>query len=402
MKTIMWTATFVVILAAAIGFGQVAWSQSVEGQPGPSSPMRMLEGMLAADGAAVLVNKGCTSCHSTDGWGGMFGPDLGYNRIRGASPASLAAAMWNQAPSMWRSIGAEGVPSLDQKEAAALYAFFYSRLYFDSDPNSPHGEDLFKARCSDCHDLKPAAASKRVGPPVVTWGIIKDPIALVGRMWNHSADMLDQMLRQGRSWPRLSGQDTRDLLSYFWRLPELQAAKSAFRFGDDTKGRSIFTERCGQCHTLGRSETGLVDLAGKLRRATVLQLAASMWNHAASMKRKNPGTNLPTLNEDETRDLVTYLVVGRAFEETGDPWRGKLVFEAKNCASCHQTGAKDSGAPALSSLRGPFNPVRITSVLWSHGPKMLAAMKRENVRWPRFETAEMLNLLAYLNEKAGK
>jgi mono/diheme cytochrome c family protein len=398
----MSTAVFVVIVAGALGFGQVAWSQSAEHQASPSSPMKMLEGMLAADGAMVLMNKGCTSCHSSDGWGGMFGPDLGYNRIRGASPSSLAAAMWNQAPSMWRSIGSEAVPALDQKEAAALYAFFYSRLYFDNYPDSLHGEGLFKARCGSCHDLNPASASKKVGPPVVTWGSIKDPIALVGRMWNHSTDMLDQTLRQGRSWPRLSGQDTRDLLSYLWRLPELVPAKSAFRFGDDTNGRSIFNERCGQCHTLGRSEAGLVDLAGKLRRATMLQLAASMWNHAPSMKRKSPGNKLPTLNESDTRDLVTYLVVGRAFEETGDPWRGRLVFEAKNCASCHESGAKDSGAPAVSSLRGPFNPVRMTSVLWSHGPKMLAAMKRQNVRWPRLETAEMLDLLAYLNEKAGK
>lgn len=400
MRRLMQTACFIVIVSGMWGFGEAVSGQSAE--PSPSSPMKMLQGTLAADGAVVLMEKGCTSCHSFDGWGGMFGPDLGYNRIRGASPSSLAAAMWNQAPSMWRSIGPEAAPALDQTEAAAVFAFFYSRLYFDNYPNSSHGEDLFKSRCGACHDLKPAAGSKKPGPPAATWGSITDPLALVGRMWNHSIDMLDQMLRQGRSWPRLSGQDTRDLLSYLWRLPELQPVKSAFRFGDDANGRGIFNERCGQCHTLGRSEAGFVDLAGKLRRTTMLQLAASMWNHAPSMKRKNPGKKLPALAENETRDLVTYLVVGRAFEETGDPWRGRLVFESKNCASCHEGGARPSGAPALSSLAGPFNPVRITSVLWSHGPKMLAAMKDKKLRWPRFETAEMLDLLAYLNEKAGK
>jgi mono/diheme cytochrome c family protein len=189
----------------------------------------------------------------------------------------------------------------------------------------------------------------------------------------------------------MSGQDTGDLLSYFWRLPELQPAKSPFRFGDDIKGRSVFNERCGTCHSLGYS-AGLVDLTEKLQRTTMLQFAASMWNHAPSMKRKNPGTKLPTLSQNDARDLVTYLVVGRAFEETGDPWRGRVVFEAKSCASCHEAG----------SLHGPFNPVRMTAVLWSHGPAMLAAMKREKRRWPRFETAEMVDLLAYLNDKAAK
>jgi mono/diheme cytochrome c family protein len=286
--------------------------------------------------------------------------------------------------------GRSTVTTTNSLEAAAIFAFFYSRLYFDSFSDSPHGEDIFKSRCAGCHGLKPNPTSKKSGPAVVTWGSIKDPIVLVGRMWNHSTDMLDQTLRQGRSWPRLSGQDTRDVLAYLWRLPEVQPVKSPFRFGDDVSGRSVFNTRCAQCHTLGGAKTGLVDLARPLRRATMLQLAASMWNHAPSMKQRNPGIKLPTLNETETRDLVTYLVVGRAFEETGDARRGERVFQAKQCASCHANGAKISG--------GSFDPVRMTSALWSHGPSMLAAMKRKNVRWPRFETAEMLDLPAYLNQ----
>jgi mono/diheme cytochrome c family protein len=401
MKRITGIIAFIAIAAGVLGFGQKS-SQNAALQTNRPSPMQMLEGMLAADGATVLLKKGCTSCHSFDGWGGMLGPDLGADRIRGASPSALAAAMWNQAPSMWRSIGAEDIPALDQKEAAAIFAFFYSRLYFDSYSDSPHGENIFRARCGGCHDVKPQPASKKAGPPAMTWGSIKDPMVLIGRMWNHSTDMLDQTLRQGRNWPALSGQDTRDLLAYLWRLPELRPEKSAFRFGDDANGRSVFNQRCGRCHTLGGAQQGFVDLTGPLRRVTMLQMAASMWNHAPSMKQKNPGIKLPTLNDNETRDLVTYLVVGRAFEETGDAGRGEQLFQTKQCASCHESGGKSAGAPPLSSLRGPFNPVRMTSALWSHGPTMLTAMKREKVRWPGFQTAEMLDLVTYLNEKAGK
>jgi mono/diheme cytochrome c family protein len=235
----------------------------------------------------------------------------------------------------------------------------------------------------------------------VAWGGIKDPTALVGRMWNHSAQMLDESLRTGRNWPRLSAQDATNIVSYLWRLPELRPGQSGFRFGDDAKGREIFGTRCLLCHTLGRRAPGLVALDDKLRGVTIPQLAAAMWNHAPAMKGSQPGTPLPTLTEDDTRDLVTYLVVARAFEETGNATRGERVFREKTCGACHG-GRVNAGAPALTALRGPFDPVRITSVLWSHGPKMLDVMTREGMRWPRFREREMLDLLTYLNREVSK
>jgi mono/diheme cytochrome c family protein len=365
--------------------------------------MNLLEGKIAADGAAVLLEKGCTNCHSFDNWGGMFGPDLGSNRIRGNTPATLAAAMWNQAPAMWREIGPDAVPAMNREEAAGVFAFFYSRLYFDDVAYStPRGESLFRSRCSDCHDLNTVAGSTKVGPPVESWGTIKDPIALVARMWNHSVDMLDQTNRQVQSWPRLSGSDSRALVSYLWQVPELVPVKAAFRFGDDAQGRRVFIDRCRSCHTLGPREPGKVDLTRQLRQTTMLQLAASMWNHAPAMKRSSPGVPLPALSEDETRNLVTYLVVGRSFEESGNALLGERVYRSKNCATCHENAPGAPGAPAIGTLQGPFNPVRMVSVLWSHGPKMLETMRSENMKWPTFKAQEMLDLTAYLTQKAAK
>jgi mono/diheme cytochrome c family protein len=220
-------------------------------------------------------------------------------------------------------------------------------------------------------------------------------------MWNHASEMLDQSWRHGKSWPRLSGQDTRDLLSYLWRLPKPVPA-GTFRFGDDAEGRNVFNERCATCHTLGRKEAGRVDLNGTLYRTTMSQLAAAMWNHAPAMKQKNPATSLPRLSEADIRNLVTYLVVGRAFEETGNPRFGESVYRSGTCGYCHESGINPFNAPALRDLKGPFDAVRMTSVLWSHGPRMLDALKQENLKWPRFDTRDMLDLIAYLNERAGK
>src|SRR5579862_1002263 len=126
--------------ALTIAISLLSFPAFIRTQPAADSALQMLGGMDAATGEAVFREKGCFDCHSYDGKGGSEGPDLGTNRIRGTSPAALAAAMWNHAPTMWRSFGgASAAPSLNSREAAALYSFFYSRLYFDEFyPNVQH------------------------------------------------------------------------------------------------------------------------------------------------------------------------------------------------------------------------------------------------------------------------
>jgi hypothetical protein len=41
----------------------------------------------------------------------------------------------------------------------------------------------------------------------------------------------------------------------------------------------------------------------------------------------------------------------------------------------------------------------MVSALWRHGPRMLEQMKQKGVAWPRFQTKEMSDLIAYLNPR---
>ncbi len=41
----------------------------------------------------------------------------------------------------------------------------------------------------------------------------------------------------------------------------------------------------------------------------------------------------------------------------------------------------------------------MVSVLWRHGPRMLDQMKTKGLAWPRFDGAQMADLIAYLNSK---
>src|SRR5262245_47818335 len=118
-------------LVLAVAIGLLVFPAYMKAQPSSSASVLQILGALdAAQGEAVFRAKGCFDCHSYDDFGGTFGPDLGPNRIRGTSPSALAAAMWNHAPSMWQSM--QGVvPVLNSTEAAALYSFLYSRLYFN-------------------------------------------------------------------------------------------------------------------------------------------------------------------------------------------------------------------------------------------------------------------------------
>jgi hypothetical protein len=41
----------------------------------------------------------------------------------------------------------------------------------------------------------------------------------------------------------------------------------------------------------------------------------------------------------------------------------------------------------------------MVSALWHHGPQMLDGMKVKGIAWPRFEGAQMSDLIAFLNSQ---
>ena len=62
---------------------------------------------IAADstrGADLFETLSCVQCHSINGKGGTIAPDLGRRVDRNFTPATLAATMWNHAPTMWAAM----------------------------------------------------------------------------------------------------------------------------------------------------------------------------------------------------------------------------------------------------------------------------------------------------------
>jgi mono/diheme cytochrome c family protein len=338
----------------------------------------------AQRGAELFGSQMCLRCHSINGQGGRLGPDLGRRTDRDYTPALLASLMWNHAPAMWKAARADmlQLPPLSDAQAADLFAYFYSVRYFEKPGDAARGKRLFSARhCSECHGLSGSGPGK----VVTSWESLSDPIMLLTRIWNHTAQMRTAFAEKKIAWSRLTGQELTDLLVYLQNLPHMPRTEIAFSLSAPDAGKELFTAKgCADCHN------GKLALEGRLAHSTLTTVAAAMWNHAPEMLQMPPA-----LNEDEMRRIVSYVWTKQFFADQGDAGRGKRLFTHKNCAVCHNDPA--SGAPSLGRGKDAYSPVTMVAALWKHGPRMLERIEQKNLAWPRFSSTEMSDLVAYLN-----
>ncbi len=341
--------------------------------------------MDSVRGEKVFVDMGCIQCHELNGRGGKIGPNLLRVLDRAFTPAELASTMWNHAPGMWAK-GTERnvtVGRLTVNDAADLLAMLYASRFFEKAGDAARGKELFTEKaCAKCHGITTPVNPK--AKPLSLWQGLSDPVALVSANWNHSSDMWDEVQRKNFKWPTLNSQEMTDLLVYIrTSSAAARAEKPKFHILAGETGASLFTSRgCATCHDPSK-------IAAK--ESTLTSIAASMWNHASFLHNKPP-----RFEGDEMRSVLGYYWAGQFFGVNGSAVRGKKVFEAKRCTECH---AGAGPGPKLAEQAGTFNPIRMVSVIWSHGPQMKNMMEQKNIPWPTFKAGEMADMLAFLNEQ---
>src|SRR5215467_12730924 len=88
----------------------------------------------AARGEQLLTDKGCVNCHSLNGAGGRLAPDLART-----PPHAEAPEMWIDPAS-----GVHWNTQMTSADAADLFAYLYSVLYFSLPGDASRGKRVFE------------------------------------------------------------------------------------------------------------------------------------------------------------------------------------------------------------------------------------------------------------------
>lgn len=179
--------------------------------------------------------------------------------------------------------------------------------------------------------------------------------------------------------------------------------------GDSRRGAALFeSQGCISCHGKPGTGSGKAPDLGRWtgRSFTPLSLATYLWNHAPAMwsAMESAGQTPPLLTEQQAADLFAYFYALRYFESPGEAGRGKQVFTAGHCASCHALRGERATAgspPPVTQWENTSDPVAFTSSLWNHSPRMLALMKQRKLDWPDFSPQHLTDLLVYIRRLPG-
>lgn len=267
-------------------------------------------------GERLFQKKGCARCHAMGGGVPDIGPDL--SSAQGIdTPIRWTQAMWNHLPAMEKRLEQMGVPwpRFEGREMNDLLAYIRAncggqRHETELLPASPdRGKKIFASKsCITCHAVH--GKGGHVGPDLASsqrpsLTIVK----FAGLMWNHSPDTW--RTPEGRSINRSSieSQEIADLVAYLASIRYFEPAGSA------AAGQKLFALRgCVYCH--GSMAEGTHDgpaLRNRGTPATIVSLAASLWQHGPRMyqRARRLGRPWPTLKEEDVGDVVAFLNAGQ-------------------------------------------------------------------------------------------
>jgi len=179
------------------------------------------------------------------------------------------------------------------------------------------------------------------------------------------------------------------------------------RPGNPRRGEVLFGQKgCAQCHPTDPQGKRVGTDLGKELKGSLLQIAGAMWNHGPGMWKKmgELSVSVPKLDPEEATDLISYLYFLQFIDAPGSAERGRAVYSAARCVSCHEavTGGKRA-APSLTGGEPRFgSSLQVVASMWNHGAKMEQMMEASNVAWPVLRGTEMADLIAYLFASSNK
>lgn len=169
-------------------------------------------------------------------------------------------------------------------------------------------------------------------------------------------------------------------------------------------GSRVFGEAgCASCHPVrGLGARRAPDLGATTESRSLEELAAALWNHLAHAELPDTAGARARMSGREMGDLGAFLFTIDYFEPPGDPARGHQLFLQKRCVMCHQVaGVGGVVGPSLDFLTQFGSPITVAAAMWNHGPAMADTMAARGIQRPSFTSAELLDLISFLESSSG-
>lgn len=178
--------------------------------------------------------------------------------------------------------------------------------------------------------------------------------------------------------------------------------------GDAQRGALVIArEGCMECHPVRGQGTGheppsvgAPDVAENLMETyTPSALASAMWNHTPEMWRKmaERQTGRPAATAADWDDVFAYMYSLQFYERPAEVGRGKLVFEGKECATCHSLAAPARGpGKPVAAWKNLNDPVALVYQMWNHAATMSKQFAGHKEPWPIMTGRDFMDLTAYL------
>ncbi|HVB98031.1 MAG TPA: c-type cytochrome [Candidatus Dormibacteraeota bacterium] len=175
---------------------------------------------------------------------------------------------------------------------------------------------------------------------------------------------------------------------------------SVFLSTDIEQGHAVFQEKgCVHCHAVNAVGGSIGPDLGEGKPSSVAFLVTTMWNHAPNMwaYMRAERFSYPTLDYEQTAQLVAYLYMASRMDAQGDAEQGRLLFAKYRCSQCHfVTATPGPHATPLDDPHALRSPMVWVQAMWNSTPAMEEATRKTGVAWPVLESSDLADLYAYV------
>lgn len=192
------------------------------------------------------------------------------------------------------------------------------------------------------------------------------------------------------------------------RAPSPPLDPEALAFGGAPEaGWDLFRAKgCVNCHAVWGQGGDVGPDLGRVRagdfNTSAGQLAGTMWNHVPRMweKMEEQNISISDITAEEMSHLFAFMLFIRYVDEPGDADEGRRTLQRARCHACHAVaGEGGSVGPDLESWARFVNPIVWAQKMWNHADDMAEQMQARGIAWPRFESRDLINIIAYVRSR---